>query len=388
MKKWLTIVAFFCSAFIAAQAQGIVFFTGNWDDALKLAKEQEKPIFIDAFTTWCGPCKMMAKNVFPDEEVGDFINRNFISIQIDMEQADGLKFGRSYPVNAYPTLYFVDFDGKVIKKSVGAMQAAGFLDFSKKVINSIDRSVELEKAYTAGKRDPQFILNYIKALNKSSKPSLRVTNDYLRTQTDLTTEINRRIILEAATEADTKVFDMLMSDRNGIAVVESDQVVQNRIIDACRRTVEKAIRFKNTALLEEAKTKMRNAYPDRAKPFAARADMNLALANQNLKDCLKAAKVYSKNADTEPAFEIRQTAFLLLKNLSKNPDALEIATDLTKIAAEKSQTSLYFLTYADLLLERGKKEEAKAAVAKAMELAKAEGPEAEARVTLFKGKTS
>jgi thioredoxin-related protein len=383
MKKWLMIAAFLCTAFFSAQAQGIVFFNGTWDEAVKAAKEQEKPLFVDAYTTWCGPCKMMAQNVFPDEEVGAYFNRNFICIQIDMEKADGLKFGRNYPVNAYPTLYFVDFDGKTIKKSVGAMQATGFLDFGKKVINSIDRSVELEKAYTAGNRDPQFILNYIRALNKSNKPSLRVANDYIRTQTDLTTEINRRIILEAATEADTKAFELLAADRNGIAAVESDDIVMNRILDACRQTAEKGIRFKNADLLEEAKSKMKSFYPERAKSFAARVDMNLALAGQDLKNYMKAAKVYAKNADSEPAFEIRQTAFMLLKNLNKNPEAIEIAIDLSKIAAEKSQTAMYFLTYADLLLDGGKKTEAKAAANKALELAKQEGAESEARVQAF-----
>ena len=59
-----------CFISTAAQAQGIVFEKGQWADILKKAADQNKPIFVDAYTTWCGPCKWMAKNTFTDEKVG------------------------------------------------------------------------------------------------------------------------------------------------------------------------------------------------------------------------------------------------------------------------------------------------------------------------------
>ena len=91
-----------------ASAQGIVFFDGTWEQALEKAREEEKPIFVDAYTTWCGPCKMMTQRTFPDPQVGDLFNANFISVKIDMEQEAGLAFQRQYPVRAYPTLLFID----------------------------------------------------------------------------------------------------------------------------------------------------------------------------------------------------------------------------------------------------------------------------------------
>ena len=55
-----------------ASAQGIIFSSGDFDDIVKQAKEQKKGIFVDVYTSWCGPCKMMAKKVFTNTKVGEY----------------------------------------------------------------------------------------------------------------------------------------------------------------------------------------------------------------------------------------------------------------------------------------------------------------------------
>ena len=84
MKKIVSTLAVSLLLLSAVIGQGIEFFHGSWEEALAEAKKQEKPIFVDAFTTWCGPCKMMSRSVFTEEEVGTFFNENFISLKIDM----------------------------------------------------------------------------------------------------------------------------------------------------------------------------------------------------------------------------------------------------------------------------------------------------------------
>ncbi|HMZ23915.1 MAG TPA: DUF255 domain-containing protein, partial [Saprospiraceae bacterium] len=69
--------------------QGMTFETGNWASILKKAKKEKKLIYLDAYTSWCGPCKMMKKNVFPDAAVGEYFNANFVNAQIDMEKGEG-----------------------------------------------------------------------------------------------------------------------------------------------------------------------------------------------------------------------------------------------------------------------------------------------------------
>ena len=74
--------------------EGIKFFEGTWEEALTLAKKEHKIIFVDAYTTWCGPCKQMAKDVFTQKEVGDFYNKSFINVKLDMEKGEGIGFSQ------------------------------------------------------------------------------------------------------------------------------------------------------------------------------------------------------------------------------------------------------------------------------------------------------
>ncbi|MFM7401482.1 MAG: thioredoxin family protein, partial [Bacteroidota bacterium] len=97
-------------------AQGIEFFHGSWPEALTKAKSEEKLIFVDAFASWCGPCKRMAKESFPDPKVGELYNASFICLKIDMEKPENAEFAGKYPVSSYPTLFFIDADGKIVLK--------------------------------------------------------------------------------------------------------------------------------------------------------------------------------------------------------------------------------------------------------------------------------
>jgi len=60
--------------------KGINFFKGTYTEALAKAKEENKPVFLDVYAGWCGPCKKLKKTTFKDETVGEYFNKNFICI--------------------------------------------------------------------------------------------------------------------------------------------------------------------------------------------------------------------------------------------------------------------------------------------------------------------
>ena len=68
---------------------GIRFFEGSWEQALAEAKSTGKPIFMDCYTSWCGPCKQLATEIFPQKIVGDFMNSKFVNVKYDMEKEEG-----------------------------------------------------------------------------------------------------------------------------------------------------------------------------------------------------------------------------------------------------------------------------------------------------------
>lgn len=99
---------------------GIKFSKLTLAKAIKQAQASGKIIFIDVHTSWCGPCKEMAKTTFTDSEVGDVFNQRFINLKIDAEQdEDGPIVSKTYSVAAYPTLLFINGEGKMVKKLVG-----------------------------------------------------------------------------------------------------------------------------------------------------------------------------------------------------------------------------------------------------------------------------
>lgn len=102
---------------------GIKFFEGTWAEALETAKKDKKFIFLDAYASWCGPCKLMSANTFTDEKVGAYFNEHFVNYKMDMEKhADGPRLSSKYALKAYPTLYFVDADENIVHQSLGYMQ--------------------------------------------------------------------------------------------------------------------------------------------------------------------------------------------------------------------------------------------------------------------------
>ncbi|MEM8909473.1 MAG: thioredoxin fold domain-containing protein, partial [Bacteroidota bacterium] len=318
MSRFFYLLLFVSSATWQGQAQGIDFFHGTWQEALALAKTQDKIIFVDAFTTWCGPCKRMAKQVFPDQQVGAFYNKNFISMKIDMEKEEGLAFQRKYPVSAYPTLYYIDGDGKVVHKTKGGRQVAQFIELGKTAMSKNDKSGQYAEAYESGDRDPTLIYNYVKALNKANKPSLKISNDYLNSQKDLTTEHNLRFILEAAVEADSRIFTLLTKYRPQIEALHSAEAVNERIENACTRTVGKAIQYQMVELLEEAKEKMNAHYPEKAEAFAVAHEMRYYQATKDAKNFIKACQTFvKKEAKNNPEL-LHKVANELFRNFSSS----------------------------------------------------------------------
>lgn len=109
--------------------QGIQFIEADWTKALAEAKKQNKLIFLDAYASWCGPCKLLKKKTFPAKSAGDFFNKNFINVAIDMEAGDGPTLGKKYGVNAYPTLIITDGNGNIVTYTQGYISPKQLIEF-------------------------------------------------------------------------------------------------------------------------------------------------------------------------------------------------------------------------------------------------------------------
>lgn len=115
------------------EEKGITFEDGTWKEVLAKAEAEGKLVFLDAYASWCGPCKMLKAHTFTDQLVGAYFNANFINAKMDMEKGEGPQLARQYGVTAYPTLFFVKSDGTVVNKAVGFRNAEQLLALGKEV---------------------------------------------------------------------------------------------------------------------------------------------------------------------------------------------------------------------------------------------------------------
>ncbi|WP_316816190.1 thioredoxin family protein [Pedobacter nyackensis] len=167
MKKLLTGLA--CIAVLSASAQNreIAFKDADWKTQLATAKKENKLIFFDAYTSWCGPCKMMAKDVFTKDNVADLFNNTFHNVKYDMEKGEGPALKDKYGVSAFPTYLFINGDGEIVHKIVGSMPAAEFMEEAGKALKPESTAFGLAKKFNSGDHSEATTVAYLEALEKA-----------------------------------------------------------------------------------------------------------------------------------------------------------------------------------------------------------------------------
>jgi thioredoxin-related protein len=103
----------------------------SWAQVKEKAKRENKYIFLDCFTTWCGPCKRMDSQVYPSDSVGDYFNQRFISVKVQMDKTkkdnediqrwydDAAAIHKQYRVEGYPTYIFLSAQSVIVQKDMG-----------------------------------------------------------------------------------------------------------------------------------------------------------------------------------------------------------------------------------------------------------------------------
>lgn len=167
MKRILFILALVVCT-LQVQASGIEFFHGTWAEGVAKAKAENKKIFVDFFTEWCGPCLNMALTVFPQPEVGEVYNKNFVCMKIDAEKGEGVDLARKYGVRSYPSYIFVDpATEEMIHRSGGNKPMKDFINDTKGALDPKLSSIYLQKKYQSGDYDAAFLRDYIRGAKYS-----------------------------------------------------------------------------------------------------------------------------------------------------------------------------------------------------------------------------
>ena len=169
---------------LALCAQSIKFDTSsnNWQEVLAKAQKLNKPIFVDVYTDWCGPCKWMDQNVFNAPSVAKFFDSNFLSVKIDGEKGYGPGFAQLNSINSYPTYLFFSPKGELVLTGLGSKPADVFIKSANNALENLKSGIslqDLEDKMKSGNLKPVFVEEYIKKLSVQRKPNGALIEYYL-----------------------------------------------------------------------------------------------------------------------------------------------------------------------------------------------------------------
>jgi thiol-disulfide isomerase/thioredoxin len=357
----LSLFALIACFSLGLNGQGIEFFHGSWEEALAKSEAEGKLIFVDAYASWCGPCKKMAANVFPLKEVGDYFNANFINMKFDMEKAESTEFREKHSVRAFPTLFFINGKNEVVHQVVGGKQAQGLISAGGAAMAKMDDLPALGERWESGDRDSKLAFTYIRALVRRGEPHMKVANDYLRTQKDLKSEDNLNILLIAATTADSRIFDLMMQHKAGIIAQSGQSAFDQQVRTAVNATKDRAIEFKDESLLKTAVKKLSSVDPTAGKQLALQGAYELAAKGTDSKAFYKATSKYLDKAVGDDINKLTDVYKVVsTSRFIHEQKILDLAVDAGSRAAAGDPTGGFQKYYrlADFLFKQGRGDQA------------------------------
>jgi len=377
-KNLITGILLLIGASASAQNRSISFEQGSWKETLAKAAQANKPIFVDAYTTWCGPCKWLAKHVFTNDSVADFFNANFINVKIDMEKGEGLALAQQWQVSAYPTLLYFDSKGEMIHRACGAdISASGvksFLAQGKDALDPKKQFAALKKKYDSGSREPEFLAHYLFSLDNVCLPAGEALKAYFATQEEvsLTSPRNWKIIYYHVNDIASREFRYLVNHAEDFAKLYTRDSVDNKISYTYSDALTSLARDESkSAEYEALKKELKLNNVANSDQIILDAELVRFAKKKDWKNYSLTAEAYSKYVN-DNANMLNSIAWTFYEHVD-DKGMLEKALQWSARSLELNTNYAYMDTYAALLYKLGKKTEAKAAAEKAIELGKKEG---------------
>ncbi|NLR58341.1 DUF255 domain-containing protein [Chitinophaga polysaccharea] len=383
MKK-LFLLTFLAPMMAFAQEKGIHFEHGStWAEVKAKAKAENKYIFMDCFTTWCGPCKMMSAQIFPQEKVGNFMNDKYVSVKVQMDQtakdneevkqwyADAQQIEKDYSIRAYPTFLVFAPDGHIVDRQVGGSEADQFINrFTASLDPAQQYYTQLDK-YTQGQKDTAFLrkLAYLAQDKYDMDNAGKIAKEYLAQQKDLYTPVNLEFLGKFTQSSKDPGFDVFLHHADKVNKALGKDVAENKVMEIAAKedvypqlmkkdksapdweSVEKSVKAKYPSIAEELILKTKIQYYSYVK------DANNAVAN-----IVAYMKKYGHKADPQSLNEFAWTVFEKCNDMQ----CIEQALEWSKRSFKDKEIPAFMDTYANLLYKAGKKSEALAWEEKAM----------------------
>jgi len=374
MKK-LIFLALFSPLLGIAQEKGTHFdHESSWEQIKAKAKAENKYIFVDCFTTWCGPCKYMTANIFPQEKVGAFMNENFINVKVQMDKtpndnefvkswyADADKIASQHQIMAYPTFLVFAPNGEIADRFVGGREADQLIEVCKDALVPERQYYTQLKKYPEHRNDTAFLRKLsVLALEKYDQAALdSVFQQYLAIQPNIYNPGTLDLIMQSTSSSKSKGFDILLKNADKVNKVMGKDAAENKLvsiatIEELRSSGASKEKVPDWAAFDKS---VRGKYPRIADETVAKAKCMYYSAFRDDKETVKSITSYMKKfGHKSNPYELNEYAWTVFEMGNAEADLKE-ALNWSKRSIEKEENPNYIDTYANLLFKLGKKDEA------------------------------
>lgn len=370
---------------IYAQEKGVHFEHNlSWTEIKAKAKAENKFIFIDFFTTWCGPCRYMSSTIFPTEEAGNFMNDKFICVKVQLDTTanddahakswykDGHKLAETYKIRAYPTYIIFDANENAVHRFVGSTQTAEeFVEKAKNALNPETQYYSLLKQYKEGKKDSAFLHRMADAAMDAYdlENAQVVANEYLATQQNLFTKNNLEFIRYFTQSSSDMGFALLLNNSQKVDAIlgedVAEDIVQRIIINEevyAKYKMEKPDWNAITAAITKKYPSQADEAISKAKVFYYRQTNDWNNFQTAIVDHMK------KYGAKATPYQLNNYAWTVFQNC-EDMTCVSEALEWSKRSFKDNNEPGFMDTYANILYKLGKKEEAIMWETKARDLA-------------------
>lgn len=367
---FFVLALFFCS--ISAKSQGIAFENTNWAAVKAKAKEENKPIFVDTYASWCEPCKWMDKNTFSQEEVGQFFAQNYLSFKLDIEKGEGIEFAQTYRVTSFPTLLYFNANGELVHRIIGAFKPKELISNSEDALQADKQVYTLQKKFEAGERSADFLYKYTYALQRVNEDYQEIANSYVEQvgKDALIEERNFEFLERFLNDYKNATYLYVAANKAKFVLTLGGARVESYLDAAfkvrCYEIIENA---SGKTVIQDYLQDVKSVLPDRVEYFKTRIDFYYNRGDER-KD-YRLAKKHEKHC--KDAKSLNGLARYLLDIYGTSKTHLETALEWADKAIVLEESPNHLETKVLLLLALNKKEEALEVAKKQLELSQTTG---------------
>lgn len=353
---------------------GIQFRSETWYDLMDLAKAENKMIFLDAYASWCGPCKWMSNNVFTDTEVGKFFNENFLSVKVDMEKGIGLELAKNYNINAYPTLLFLDSEGLMIHRICGARNVDALINEGKIAMTPGMRLRDCITAYneSADKNLGAFkslLIKYDQACMDNEATIDEFFNDM--NTSDLFSEDVWDIVIRYVDNPYSRPITLIIDDHSMFYEKFGSDAVDEKIFSCFTDYYPKVLSQYDPEKIQEFDGYVQSISTNNVGKLVSYLELQRLKFEKKFEQYGRSAVLYMESFPSEDPDYLNQIAWYFYENVNEF-DNLLVAIEWAKKSIELKTGYANLDTLAALYYKIGEKESAFSAVNEAIDFAKSE----------------